>query len=93
MPITTRAVNRIFTRLFHNAVMDEHLVPLGDDDIFRLADLMLLRHGLDAAAIAAQRAKWRFGQGDMDGYRAWMRIVLVVDDLFAMGPPDSASVH
>ncbi len=73
--------------------MDKQLPPLGDDDIYRLADILLMHHGLEAATVAEKRAHLRFGEGDMDGYRAWMRIVLVVDNLLSMIPPSGASVH
>ena len=73
--------------------MDKFPKTFGDEEIFHLADFLLLNHGLDAAEVATRHAKRFFRRGDIDGYRAWMRIVLIVDGLFAMGPPEGANVH
>jgi hypothetical protein len=73
--------------------MDQALPTVSDDEIFDEADLLLQRHGHDAVAVAVWRANQLLGQGNMEGYRMWRRIILVMDDLFAIGPPEGASVH
>jgi len=52
-------------------------------DIYLSADKLLNEYGRDAVAIATMRAEESLGQGDMEGYRTWKRIVLVVDELTA----------
>lgn len=46
-----------------------------DIDIWRAAQLLVKRHGADAAMIAAQRADELLAQGDLEGQRIWKRIV------------------
>jgi hypothetical protein len=50
-------------------------------DIWRAADLLVKRHGADAAIVAAQRADELLDRGDLDGERIWRRIVAAVREL------------
>jgi hypothetical protein len=50
-------------------------------DIWRAADLLVKRHGADAAIVAAQRADELLAQGDLDGQSIWKRIVSAVSEL------------
>lgn len=40
-------------------------------DIWRAADLLVKRHGADAAMVAAQRADECIARGDVDGEMIW----------------------
>jgi hypothetical protein len=60
---------------------------LSDADIYQSADLMIEEHGMDASSIAAMRAGELLIDGNMDGYRMWKRIVMVIDNVAAFGPP------
>lgn len=50
-------------------------------DIWRAADLLVKRHGDDAAMVAAQRADELLARGDIDGQRIWKRILAAVSEL------------
>ena len=82
----TAPINRAFTLGSDSRAMDEPAPTVSDDEIFDEADALLLRHGHDAVAVALGRANQLLGQGNMDGYRMWRRIILVMDDIFAVGP-------
>ena len=44
-------------------------MSVSDLDVWRAANLLLKRHGRDAANVAAQRADEHLAQGDVDGWR------------------------
>lgn len=67
--------------------------PASGADVYRSADRLLRRHGGDAVVVAEMRASEFLGRGDMDGYRTWKRIVLVVDTLFSSAPPKGSVLH
>ena len=50
-------------------------------DIFRAAELVIDRHGDDAATRAAQRADELLEDGDVDGAAVWRRILAAVEEL------------
>ncbi len=50
-------------------------------DIFRVAHLLVKRHGEDAPIEAAMRADAMLDKGDLDGYAAWKRILRAVEEL------------
>lgn len=54
---------------------------IDDPDIFRGAKLLIDQHGEDAAIRAAQRADAPLDEGDVDGARAWRRILDAIDEL------------
>lgn len=55
-------------------------------DIWRAAHLLMKRHGVDAAIVAAQRADELFAQGATDGQRIWKRIAAAVHELRCTKP-------
>ena len=60
---------------------------LSDTDIYQSADFMIEEHGMDASSIAAMRAGELLIDGNIDGYRMWKRIVMVIDNVSVFGPP------
>lgn len=50
-------------------------------DIVHSANSLIRQHGQDAVLVAEMRADQSLGRGDIDGYRTWKRIELVVDGL------------
>ena len=50
-------------------------------DIFRVAHLLVKRHGEDAPIEAAMRADAMLDKGDLGGYAVWRRILWVVAEL------------
>ncbi len=59
-------------------------------DIWRAANLLIGRHGVDAEIEAARRADLMLERGDRDGQLTWMRIQLAIARLRAppVGPPN-----
>ncbi len=59
----------------------------GDDgelttaDVYKMAGRLLRRHGRDAVIIANMRAGELLDMGDLDGYRTWKRLVMLVDGM------------
>ncbi|MGH7008124.1 MAG: hypothetical protein ACRED7_06960 [Stellaceae bacterium] len=52
-----------------------------DMDIWRAANLLIGRHGADAAIVAAQRADEFLAEGDLDGQHVWKLIGNAVREL------------
>ena len=73
--------------------MSDLMPNVSDDEIFREADMLLQRHGHDAVDVAETRANKLLVEGNLDGYRMWRRIILVMDDIIAFGPPEDAVIH
>ena len=59
---------------------------ISDPDIWRGAQLLIERHGEDAAVAAAQRAHALFNEGDLDGAAVWKRILHAVEELQRVRP-------
>ena len=59
---------------------------ISDPDIWRAAQLIVKRHGADAAIVAAQRANELFEDGDPDGAAIWKRILHAVEELQRVTP-------
>jgi len=68
-------------------------IHVTDADIYHNATKLAEQHGQDAATVADMRAEQLRFQGNMDGYRMWKRIVLVVDELLASGPAEGEMFH
>jgi len=68
-------------------------IQVTDADIYHNASKLAEQHGQDAAVVADMRAEQLRDQGNMDGYRMWKRIVLVVDELLASGPMEGELLH
>ncbi len=64
-----------------------------DIDIYRVANLLVKRHGQDASIEAAMRADAMLEAGDMDGYAAWKRILKAVEELQGTVPKPGKAVH
>ncbi len=64
-----------------------------DIDIFRVAHLLVKRHGQDAPIEAATRADAMLEAGDLDGYAAWKRIVKAVEELLSKERPAGVTVQ
>ncbi len=62
-------------------------------DIFRVAHLLVKRHGQDAPIEAAMRADAMLDKGDLDGYAAWKRILRAVGELQGTAPKPGEAVH
>jgi hypothetical protein len=56
-------------------------MKIADIDVWRAADLLVKRHGEDAAIHAAQRADELLAEGDVGGQIVWKRIVMAVCEL------------
>jgi len=56
-------------------------VVIPDVDMWRAANLLVKRHGHDAAIVAAQRADECLAAGDDEGQRIWKRIVDAILEL------------
>ncbi len=64
-----------------------------DIDIYRVANLLVKRHGTDAPVEAAMRADAMLEKGDLDGYAAWRRIVKAVEELLSKERPAGVTVQ
>ncbi len=84
-------LNGTFTVRQYNRHMEHHTVT--DADIFRSAGNMIKRHGQEAVFVADLRANELLGQGDMDGYRMWKRIILVIGELAISDLSDEMLIH
>ncbi len=62
-------------------------------DIYKMADVLLRQHGKDAVLIANMRAGEMLNLGDMDGYRKWKRLVMLVDGMTDEDLPDGVNLH
>ncbi len=64
-----------------------------DIDIYRVANLLVKRHGRDASIEAAMRADAMLDKGDLDGYGVWKRILRAVEELQGTVPRPDEAVH
>jgi hypothetical protein len=88
-----RWYNALSYCLFHGKNASE-LAPRGlrchprrmidDPDIWRAANLLVRRHGTDAAHGSAQRADDLFNRRDVEGYVVWRRILEAAAELTCM---------
>ena len=62
-------------------------------DIYRSANLLVRQHDAAASIEAAMRADAMLDRGDLDGQRAWLRILAAVNELLDSRPGDGAAVH
>ena len=62
-------------------------------DIYRSANLLVTQHGAEAPIHAAMKADAMLDKGDLDGQRAWLRILKAVKTLLETRPGDGAAVH
>ena len=66
---------------------------MNDPDIWRAANLLLKRHGADAAMVAAERADELLAAGDVEGCTIWKRILLAVTELARTAPAEGERVN
>ncbi|MEL0107553.1 MAG: hypothetical protein VW802_11460 [Rhodospirillaceae bacterium] len=66
---------------------------ISDADIFHTASRLIERYGHDAVTVAGMRAEELLTDGNMDGYRMWKRVGMVIDDMCTAGAPEGANVH
>ncbi len=71
--------------------MDEY--PTTMKDVYRLANLLLERHGDGAVFISAKIAEELRDQGNYDGQAAWKLVVKAVNDLIDDVPPENGGIH
>ena len=64
-----------------------------DIDIWRVANLLIKRHGADAGTIAAQRADELLAKGDHEGGLVWKRILAAIEEWHRDQPPEGESVN
>ena len=64
-----------------------------DRDIWTAANLMVKRHGDDAAPMAAKRAEELAAGGDVEGYAVWKRILAAVSELARTKPAEGERVN
>jgi hypothetical protein len=64
-----------------------------DRDIWTAANLMVRRHGDDAAPMAAKRAEELAAGGDVEGYTVWKRILAAVAELTRTTPAKGERVN
>lgn len=64
-----------------------------DPDIWRAANMLVKRHGADAAVVAAQRADGLLAAGDPDGCAIWKRILAAVAELARTVPAEGERVN
>jgi hypothetical protein len=57
---------------------------VSDLDIWRAANLLIRRYGVDAELVAAQRADLMLDRWDRDGRLVWMRIRRAIAELQAL---------
>ena len=68
-------------------------MTVSDLDIYRSAKLLVKQHGKEAPIHAALNADAMLDRGDLDGQRAWLRIVKAIEVLLETRPGDGAAVH
>ena len=66
---------------------------IDDLDILRAANILIKRHGPDAAVVAAQRADELLEAGDPDGCAIWKRILAAVRELTRTTPAEGERVN
>jgi len=60
-------------------------------DIYRSANLLIKRHGDEAAIFAAMQADTCLEKGDLDGKVAWLAVIKAVEELQDTTPPNEGS--
>jgi hypothetical protein len=63
-----------------------------DPDIWRAANLLVKRHGADAALMAGRRADELLA-GDVEGCTVWKRILVAVAELSRTKPAEGERVN
>ncbi|MEQ8165183.1 MAG: hypothetical protein RIC93_03795 [Alphaproteobacteria bacterium] len=66
---------------------------ISDADVFHTANKLIERYGQDAVTVAVMRAEALLTSGNMEGYRMWKRVGMVIDDMCTAGAPDHVNLH
>ena len=66
---------------------------IADLDIWRAANLLIKRHGADAAIEAVRPADELLAEGDHDGCAIWKRILAAVAELTRTAPAEGERVN
>jgi hypothetical protein len=66
---------------------------IDDLDIFRAANILIKRHGADAAIEGARRADEYLAAGDLEGCAVWKRILAAVLELTRTTPAAGERVN
>lgn len=66
---------------------------LSNAEVYEMADILLRRHGKDAVIIASMQAGKKLNNGDMEGYRTWKRLIMLVDGMMQGAAPSRESLH
>lgn len=66
---------------------------LSSAQVYQMAAMLLRRHGRDAVLVADMRAGEKLNNGDMEGYRTWKRLIMLVDAMLETGPAVRENVH
>ena len=67
--------------------------PVSELDVFRSAKLLVDQHGAEAPIEAALHFDAMLENGDLDGQRAWLRILAAVNELLDTRSGGGAVVH
>jgi hypothetical protein len=68
--------------------------PMVDDpDIWRPANLLVKRHGSDAASVASERADELLNRRDVEGHAVWRRIHEAVAELSGTKLAEGERMH
>jgi hypothetical protein len=65
----------------------------GSADIWRTAHALVTTHGREAPTRAARCADERKSAGDMDGFRAWIRVMEASENLLRSTPSPDETIH
>jgi len=60
-------------------------------DIYRAANLLLKKHGEEAAIFAAMQADACLEKGDLDGKVVWLAVIRAIEELKDITPPDQGT--
>lgn len=64
-----------------------------DRDVWRMASLLMQRHGHEAALIAARQVDATLGSGDTEDCAAWKRILEAVAELSRSRPNEGEGLN
>ncbi|MHA1598878.1 MAG: hypothetical protein ACTSV1_09165 [Alphaproteobacteria bacterium] len=66
---------------------------LSNAAVCKMADDLMRQYGKDAVIVAALRAGEMLNAGDVDGYRTWKRLIMLVDGVDVEDQPGAVNLH
>ena len=66
---------------------------LSNAEVYEMAETLLRRHGKDAVVVASMQAGEKLSMGDMEGYRTWKRLSMLVDGISDIMLPAQNCLH